>query len=37
VQRHLQDIYGEMRSVFDLGERIRDTRLALIKIMKGWE
>jgi CRISPR-associated protein Csx14 len=37
VQRHLQDIYGEMRSVFDFGDRIRDTRLALIKIMKGWE
>jgi CRISPR-associated protein Csx14 len=37
VQRHLQDIYGRMRDVFDFGDRIRDSRLALIKIMKGWE
>ncbi|MFQ3534772.1 MAG: CRISPR-associated ring nuclease [Aggregatilineales bacterium] len=37
VQRHLQDIYNRMRDVFDFGDRIRDQRLALIKIMKGWE
>ena len=37
VQHHLQDIYDTMRSVFDFGEKIRDVRLALIKIMKGWE
>jgi CRISPR-associated protein Csx14 len=37
VQRHLQDIYDRMRDVFDFGDRIRDPRLALIKIMKGWE
>lgn len=37
VQRHLQDIYDTIRSVFDFGEKIRDVRLALIKIMKGWE
>lgn len=37
VQRHLQDIYERMRDIFDFGDRIRDPRLALIKIMKGWE
>lgn len=37
VQRHLQDIYSIMRTVFDYGDKIRDTRLALRKIMKGWE
>ncbi|NWJ97167.1 MAG: hypothetical protein HXX20_15390 [Chloroflexi bacterium] len=37
VQRHLQDIYNTMRTVFDFGDKIRDVRLALIKIMKGWE
>lgn len=37
VNRHLQDIYNTMRTLFDFGEKIRDVRLALIKIMKGWE
>ncbi|PJF31864.1 MAG: hypothetical protein CUN51_02670 [Candidatus Thermofonsia Clade 1 bacterium] len=37
VQRHLQDIYERMRDIFDFGDRIGDPRLALIKIMKGWE
>lgn len=37
VQHHLESIYATMRDVFDFGDKIRDTRLALIKIMKGWE
>lgn len=37
IQRHLQDIYGEIRASFDFSDKIRDMRLALIKVMKGWE
>jgi len=37
VQHHLESIYTTMRDVFDFGDRIRDKRLALIKVMKGWE
>lgn len=37
VQNHLQIIYDTVRTVFDFGDKIRDVRLALIKIMKGWE
>ncbi|MCS7001241.1 MAG: CRISPR-associated ring nuclease [Dehalococcoidia bacterium] len=37
VHHHLEHVYRHMRAVFDFGDRIRDPRLTLIKILKGWE
>jgi hypothetical protein len=37
IQHHVERIYQVMADVFDFGDKIRDKRLALIKIMKGWE
>lgn len=37
IQHHLERIYQVMGDVFDFSDKIRDKRLALIKIMKGWE
>jgi len=37
VENHLREVYDRMRATFDFGDRIQNPRLALIKIMKGWE